>query len=186
MGDLSGDRRIAFPALLVAKNLLLRGVEVGVQRGEFAKAVLARWPGEYHMVDPWVRWPDEEYPDPTNREHPELNYQAALGVARLHPRRVHIHRMTSEEAAALPIFKDGTLDWVYIDGNHTYKYVRQDILLWLPKVRSGGVLAGHDYVDGAAHGRPDIEVKRAVDELLSREYEVHTVEPEWPTWWVEV
>jgi len=184
---ISDDRRIAFPALLTSRGLLDRGVEVGVQRGEFSKAVLARWPGrEYHMVDAWKTWPEEEYPDPTNREHPEMNFQAALGVAKLHWSRVVIHRMTSEEAAALPIYADGSLDWVYIDANHTYKYVRQDILLWLPKVRSGGILAGHDYVDGPARGRPDIEVKRAVDELLGREYEIHRMEPEWPSFWVEV
>lgn len=42
-------------------------------------------------------------------------------------------------------FKDESLDFVYIDGNHSYKYSREDILSYLPKVKNGGILSGDDY-----------------------------------------
>jgi len=50
--------------------------------------------------------------------------------------------MTSESAAR--IFKDGILDLVFIDADHSYGSIKQDIELWLPKVKAGGILCGHD------------------------------------------
>lgn len=56
---------------------------------------------------------------------------------------------------------DETPDFVFIDANHTYDDVRADILAWLPKVKPGGILAGHDYSPEMFPG-----VCKAVDELL--------------------
>lgn len=52
-------------------------------------------------------------------------------------------RMTSLEAATL--YKDGSLDFVFIDASHDYENVKADILAWRPKVKPGGFLGGHDY-----------------------------------------
>jgi predicted O-methyltransferase YrrM len=52
-------------------------------------------------------------------------------------------RMTSNEASSL--FLDQTLDFVFIDADHEYKAVKNDIEVWYPKVKSGGIIAGHDY-----------------------------------------
>jgi hypothetical protein len=52
-------------------------------------------------------------------------------------------RMDSAEAAGL--YEDGSLDFVFIDADHSYEGVKRDIIAWLPKVKNGGVLAGHDY-----------------------------------------
>jgi predicted O-methyltransferase YrrM len=65
-------------------------------------------------------------------------------------------RMTSLEAAHM--FRDVTFDLVFIDANHEYEHVCDDILAWRPLVRTGGILAGHDREwDG---------VKKAVNELI--------------------
>lgn len=56
---------------------------------------------------------------------------------------------------------DGSLDFVYIDANHEYEFVRSDIQTWLPKVRKGGILSGHDFIL-----MDRIGVIRAVRELL--------------------
>jgi len=72
---------------------------------------------------------------------------------------VELKVMTSVEAATH--FADGECDFVFIDGAHDYENVRADITAWLPKVRYGGVLAGHDYGDGW----PD--VRSAVQNCLS-------------------
>ena len=42
-------------------------------------------------------------------------------------------------------FEDESIDIVFIDANHSYESVKNDIDLWLPKVKTGGVLSGHDY-----------------------------------------
>lgn len=52
-------------------------------------------------------------------------------------------QMNSLQAAKL--YKDASLDFVFIDAAHEYESVRADILAWLPKIKSGGYLAGHDY-----------------------------------------
>jgi predicted O-methyltransferase YrrM len=56
-------------------------------------------------------------------------------------------------------FPDGSFDFIFIDADHSYEGVRADITNYYPKVRKGGILAGHDY----AHSE---SVRRAVDELL--------------------
>lgn len=63
-------------------------------------------------------------------------------------------------------FPDGYADMIFVDGDHTYQAVKADILAWLPKLRAGGLLCGHDYTH-AADGlieRPG--VKQAVDEIF--------------------
>jgi len=55
------------------------------------------------------------------------------------------HRMTTDEASLL--FEDNSLDAVFIDANHAYEAVKKDIQNWMPKVRKGGILAGHDYIE---------------------------------------
>ena len=69
------------------------------------------------------------------------------------------HRMTTDDAA--PLFEDGSLDAVFIDADHTYEAVKRDVANWMPKVRKGGILAGHDYV----HTWPG--VIQAVNESIS-------------------
>ena len=57
-------------------------------------------------------------------------------------------------------FENESLDLVFIDGDHSYEGCKADIEAWLPKLRSGGVLAGHDYGHKRFPG-----VKQAVDEM---------------------
>src|SRR5262249_3794937 len=52
-------------------------------------------------------------------------------------------KMSSEKAALL--FEDGSVDFVFVDGDHGYEAVKRDLAAWFPKVKAGGVLAGHDY-----------------------------------------
>ena len=54
----------------------------------------------------------------------------------------HVEEMSSQAAS---MFDDGSLDFVYIDALHTYDAVKSDLALWLPKVKKGGFIGGHDY-----------------------------------------
>jgi SAM-dependent methyltransferase len=67
-------------------------------------------------------------------------------------------KMSSIEASKL--YQDESLDFVFIDASHEYEDVKNDILAWLPKVKKGGILAGHDFTD------PFPGVVNAVNELL--------------------
>ncbi len=83
-------------------------------------------------------------------------------MEKAHP-NLELLEMDSVEAAN--ILKDGILDLAFIDADHSYESVVGDIIAWLPKVRSGGILCGHDYWQSHPHPLPHVDgVKRAVDE----------------------
>jgi len=72
----------------------------------------------------------------------EKRYNIAKRKANFFP-HMKLIRQTSEKA--VKSFKDNSVDVVYIDGNHNYSYVLQDIEIWYPKVKKGGVIGGHDF-----------------------------------------
>ncbi|HEX7378001.1 MAG TPA: class I SAM-dependent methyltransferase, partial [Pirellulales bacterium] len=171
-------------ALLNRLGLLGEGVEVGVEAGEFAATVLNSWEGRrLHLVDAWRHLPD--YDDVCNIDdagHEARLRQLPERLSR-HAGRYQIHRMLSREATAA--FENGSLDFAYIDAQQTYEAVREDLSLWYPKVRTGGVFAGHDFLDSRP---PDFHfgVRRAVLEF-ERQRGVRaavTTECDWPSWYL--
>jgi hypothetical protein len=65
---------------------------------------------------------------------------------------------------ALKEYTDGSLDFVYIDGDHSFPYIAQDIYEWSKKVRVGGMVSGHDYFNTPPHASNVLcHVKAAVD-----------------------
>jgi predicted O-methyltransferase YrrM len=70
-----------------------------------------------------------------------------------------VHRCLS--LAAADDFTDGSLDFVFIDATHTYDAVSRDIAAWWPKVKPGGLLAGHDYIHFPG-------VRAAVNDFVAR------------------
>jgi predicted O-methyltransferase YrrM len=59
-------------------------------------------------------------------------------------------------------FSDESVDFVFIDADHSYESVKKDIEAWLPKIRKNGIISGHDYGNGNPSG-----VKQAVDEKFT-------------------
>lgn len=116
-----------------------RGVEIGVYKGEFSE-VLAGFGGELYSIDPWSLYKDYG----NSRGMKRMDEQCRQATERLskYP-NVRVVRKTSMEA--LNDFEDGSLDFVYIDGNHQFAYVAEDIYHWATKVKRGGVICGHDY-----------------------------------------
>ena len=133
------------------------GAEVGVWKGEYSRAFCEAIPGlQWTCVDPWA--PYAEYRDNKNQQD-LIDHAFGKATAALRPYAVRFLRMYSEDAA--PLVPDQSLDVVYLDGNHEAAFVRQDLALWTPKVRSGGLVAGHDY--RVNKHKPHIQVKDAVD-----------------------
>jgi len=128
-------------------------VELGSYSGESTKLFL-RKAKILHCVDLWV--PYEDYGNPIGyMEEAEAAFDE---LQRQNPDKIIKHKIDSIEASKL--FENHSFDAVYIDCDHSYPAVRADILAWRPKVKLGGILAGHDY--GMCH----IGVKLAVDELI--------------------
>lgn len=118
-------------------------VEVGVYRGEYGE-VLAKSGLEIYGVDPWLAYPDYPYYGQVEtQEREDANYKET--VRRLAPyQNVQLLRTTSMQA--LQYFPDESIDCVYIDANHDFKYVAEDIAGWTKKVKKGGFVSGHDYI----------------------------------------
>lgn len=140
-----------------------RIIELGVYRGDNARKLRGAFPdADLHLVDAWKHLWDS---GPMMRANPtQAHWDRMLAKIRADFKgdsRVSIHRMLIENAPAK--FADESADIVYIDGDHRYESVKRDILDWLPKVRPGGLLAGHDYKNhGGGKG-----VVKAVNELFS-------------------
>jgi len=139
--------RLSFGRWLNDHGLTGIGVEVGTHRADYATVLLDSWNGTRLIcVDPWLNpvgyesqakylWGDG------NRDH-DLE-EARSRLAR-YGDRVIIRRCLSLEAARET--EDNSLDFVYIDGDHSYDAVLADLTVWYPKLREGGILAGHDFV----------------------------------------
>jgi hypothetical protein len=166
-----------FPLFLQALGHAGTAVEVGVAEGHYAATFLSMWPGKYVMVDRWSHVAGyEDVMNGPDAEH-EDRFRQAMEVAARHAGRVHVMRADSLVAAGQ--FDDRSLDFVYIDGDHSYAGCKADILAWAPKIKVGGVLAGHDY-----YNRPPFEVRRAVAEVCGGPCGI-THEPS-PSWWLMI
>ena len=121
-----------------------KGAEVGTFKGEFSKEIMELYKGTLYMVDVW-RPLGDEYLDSSNHSAHTNAYAEAMESIKGYEDRAVMIRASSEIAA--DIFADESLDFVYIDANHAYDFVKQDIELWYPKVKKGGYVMGHDYID---------------------------------------
>jgi SAM-dependent methyltransferase len=136
------------------------GVEIGVDRGYYSM-VLAKAGLKVYGVDPWRYYSD--YPHPGKQKRLDEIYEGAKRRLSKYPDYTII-RKTSMEAVS--DFKNDSIDFVYIDGHHGFKYVAEDIWDWSQKVRPGGVISGHDYARGTHEDLRDpfvLHVKYVVD-----------------------
>ncbi len=179
-------RRHELPELLNQRGLLGSGVEVGVSDGFFSEQLLQLWRGRHLLsVDPWMEAPIDEYFDHSNvgQARQDRRYAATQKRLSKYGERSTIWRMTSAEAAERIL--DHSLDFVYLDARHDYDSVKTDIELWHDKVRPGGILAGHDYIDGdLPYGR--FGVQSAVNERFGTRVRTTALDVPGVSWFVEI
>jgi len=168
-----------FGYLLDALGLNGEGVEIGVQHGVFSKSILSRWSsGRLHLVDPWSVL--EDYDDGINTLDRESDYKTCLENLKdyLLEDRVIVKRGLSTDVVHK--YPDEYFDFVYIDANHETAHVYQDMKDWYPKLRPGGVFAGHDYVEGFEWVRVIPAVVRFFSEIGGT---FRITDEEYPSWW---
>jgi predicted O-methyltransferase YrrM len=78
----------------------------------------------------------------------------------IEPVKTHIKTIKKNSQEAYKDFEDNSIDFLFIDGDHNYKGVRADLVNWFPKVKQGGVFAGHDYTETTC------DVRMAVDQFF--------------------
>jgi len=165
----SGGRRDHRGELLAQLPKGARGAEIGVWRGEFSRRILeiAR-PAMLHLVDPWAfqpQFPDRLYGGKVAAGQSSMDDIFADVVAAYGERPdVRIHRSTSADFFAT---LGETLDWVYIDGDHSTRAVLEDLDGSWAHVRSGGIICGDDFQWRDADG--SLAVKIAVDQFCNEQ-----------------
>lgn len=116
-----------------------KGAEIGVYKGEFSEK-LAKAGLELLAIDPWKIY--EGFENPRGQQRLDFQFEHTQRVLLPYP-NAKIIRKTSMEA--VKDFADGSLDFVYIDANHEFRYIAEDLAEWSKKVKKGGIVAGHDY-----------------------------------------
>jgi hypothetical protein len=130
------------------------GAEIGVEAGLYSEIICKANPSvELYLVDAW-QWLEHRYW--VTKRRVEKYYKETLD--RVAPFNTHIIKKFS--ADAVKDFADGSLDFVYIDADHRFDATLHDITEWSKKVRSGGIISGHDFID--RKGETTHKVKQAV------------------------
>jgi hypothetical protein len=117
------------------------GAEIGTERAAYAETLCKANPNlTLYCVDPWKHY--SGYRDHVSQRKLDSFYE--ITKEKMKPYDCRIIRKFSVEAAEL--FRGRTLDFVYIDANHDLQNVVNDLYAWWPKVKMGGIIAGHDFV----------------------------------------
>ena len=136
-------------------------VELGVWKGHsisyLAKLLKDKKDIKVYAVDIFEKW-DKNESVKEDVKHINQIYNTNLKNAGV---REIISDIKSISWDAANLFKDNSIDFVFIDADHSYESVTKDINSWLPKIKKGGIISGHDYFTSPG-------VKSAVDELLGK------------------
>lgn len=133
-------------------------IEIGSFIGE-STIIFANYFKHVNAIDPFK--PNYDPLDPTSNFNFDDVYEEFKNRIEPKKEKVTIHRMLSDDAVKL--LNKNKYDFIYIDGLHTYDGVKNDIINYLPLVKKGGVIGGHDF--GTSH-KHLTGVTEAVKEML--------------------
>lgn len=134
------------------------GAEIGVFEGEYSRLLLRQIPDlKLYCVDLWQ--PYKGYKD-----FKDEAFATAYEKTKENTKGYNAVLLKGWSNEIISQFADESLDFVFIDGNHAYEYVVEDIALWSKKVRKGGIVYGHDYDDySQTHRHSEMHVQDAVN-----------------------
>ena len=108
---------------------------------------------KFDCVDTWQGSPSEDVH--MNDEYVKQNKLYDLFIENMKPVEKYYTAIRKSSKQASKLYQDKSLDFVFIDAEHTYDAVKKDIEYWYFKIKNGGILAGHDYnypeVSSAVH-----------------------------------
>lgn len=129
--------------------------ELGVDQGDYSEIIYKlNKPQKLHLIDVWG---SNRY-NKQKQELVERKFSSPISK-----KEVEINLGLSTEV--VNEFKDEYFDWIYIDTDHSYKMTKQELELWFPKVKQGGIIAGHDFIIGNWNGMIRYGVIEAVQEF---------------------
>jgi len=138
------------------------GAEVGVYMGKFTERFLKEGIKMY-AIDPWIPYvgTGRSFRQPAMQDKV---YEEAKKTLTPYENCVIVKKTSME---AIGDFKNESLDFVYLDGDHRFRYIAEDLAEWVRKVRKGGIVAGHDYHNTRPGARNVMcQVKAVLDAYL--------------------
>ena len=154
--------RLGFAELLNSRNLKGNAVEIGNHRGGFCCPFYSNWLGDmFYCVDRYV----------TDKGVEHWNDHECL-VAAMDSTQKPWKFVGLDSAVAAKTFEDDFFDFIYIDAGHDYASVSADLQAWWPKLKPGGLFAGHDYLDGKTKKKPRTDA--TLEEVKTFTYGVRT------------
>ena len=141
--------------------------EIGVAKGRTCKKILRSCPEIkiYWAIDHWKHYKSGDRFKHYSEDAWKMTYDGVCGLFQWFT-NLRVLRLDSLRAAKL--FPPGYFDIVFIDADHRYEHVRGDTIAWMPKVKKGGLLCGHDYPDNPRR-RKYKGVVAAVNEIVGKE-----------------
>ncbi len=131
------------------------GIEIGVHKARFSMEILNRNPAcHLTLIDPWIPYYDSRM----TKEIQDGHYAEAMKNLKPYLEAGRATVVQKKSLEALDLFEDGSLDFIFIDGDHAFDEVVQDIIYWTKKVKKDGMVAIHDYMPMVRGG-----VRQAVD-----------------------
>jgi len=188
----SNKYRDHFFPLLIDKLGLKIGVEIGVDKGGFSKNIMDRSAIErYYCIDTWQDdFGSDHRPEYFDKEGNVRFNQAKETLQQyIDENKVTMIRNTGLNASKF--FGTESIDFCYIDGDHSLGGIYNDIIAWTPKVKIGGIIGGHDYKDGRKSGisdyfggQLDYKIETVVQYYGQRYgYKINTVGGRITSWW---
>ena len=181
------SKREEFGKLLGSMGLNGYGMEIGVATGVFSK-VLIETSGlkKIFLLDMWHEF-KEGYRDINNvcQRDQDIRYVQVVKDMVCHSNRVVVIKDSCEDASFY--IQNDVFDFIYLDANHNYNSVSKSLEEWYPKVKKGGIFAGHDYLDGVVDGT-EFGVKSAVDQFAGkRGINIFTTnkDGDYPSWYLQ-
>ena len=145
----------------------LTGAEIGVASGLHSRDILTNWNmKKLYMVDIWNCIPTQAGDASSPQRWHDDNLSNAQRLVKPFGKKAVFLQGDSVEMSKE--VEDKSLDFVYLDGDHSYEGCLADLNAWVPKVKKGGVIAGHDYL------ATEYGVQKAVLEF-TKGIEVHTI-----------
>jgi len=161
--EINQNRSRIFLLQKMPKNSIC--AEIGVNRGNFSKLILKIVkPKKLYLIDPWKHFSGKK---PENEATMDENFNKTLKRVKneIESGQVIIKKKSSLDV--LSKFENNFFDWIYVDGDHRYEFVKKDLELCYSKIKKNGFIAGDDY--NHQWGPKKIQVAKAVDEFINKD-----------------
>jgi predicted O-methyltransferase YrrM len=144
---------------IIGDNLKI--IEIGSYCGASTEIIANKFiTSQINCVDPWAKYVEDCSSYNLDAQELELK-EAEIIFDKIKAKYPNINKNKMQSNEYVKYINNKSIDFIYIDGNHQYSSVKEDISIWIPKIKDGGFLSGHDY-DWPS-------VKKAVIDILNKE-----------------